>query len=102
MSVALLVIGVLFLTAAVRGKQDLLFDTLKDDFTGPNNFIIWGLAVFLVSAVGYYRPLKPLSNAFLVLVFVVLFLSHRGFIEKFMAQIRSGSSGGGSFPNFSI
>ena len=89
MPVALLVIGILFLTAAVRGKQDLLFETLRDDFTGPNNFLLWGMAIVMVTAVGYYKPLKPLSNAFLVLVFVVLLLSHRGLIDKFMQQIRT-------------
>lgn len=91
MPVALLLIGVVFLTAAVRGTHDQLFATLKDDFTGPNNFLYWGLAIILVTSVGYYRPLKPLSNAFLFLVFVVLILAHRGLIEKFMEQIRSAN-----------
>lgn len=97
MPLALLVIGTLFLTAAVRGKQDLLFDTLKDDFTGPNNFLYWGLSIFIVTSAGYYKPLRPLSNAFLVLIVIVLFLAHRGFIEQFMAELgatqRSSLSG---------
>jgi len=106
MPLALLLIGVVFLTAAVRGTHTLLFETLKDDFTGPNNFLYWGLALFVISAAGYYRPLKPLSNAFMLLVVLVLFLSNRGFFEKFMEQIGStqtnsptqapqSSSGGG-------
>lgn len=96
MPLALVLLGVLFLTAAVRGNKcngqqcsDLLFTTLKDDFTGPNNFIYWGLALFLIGALGYYKPLKPLSNAFLGLVILVLFISNRGFFQKFMEQISS-------------
>lgn len=89
MPMVLLVIGIVFLTAAIRGKQELLFDTLKDDFTGSNNFIYWGLSLFVIGAVGYYKPLRPISNSFMVLVIIVLFLSHEGFFQKFMAQIRS-------------
>lgn len=89
MPLALVIIGAIFLTAAVRGKQDDLFALLKDDFTGPNNFFYWGLSIWFVSAIGYYKPLKPLSNALLVLVFIVLVLSHRGLIESFMRQIGS-------------
>lgn len=96
MPLALILLGVLFLTAAVRGNKcngqqcsDLLFSTLKDDFTGPDNFIYWGIALFIIGAAGYYKPLKPLSNAFLGLVIIVLFLSNRGFFVKFMDQIRT-------------
>jgi hypothetical protein len=96
MPLALILLGVLFLTAAVRGNKcngqqcsDLLFSTLKDDFTGPDNFIYWGLALFIIGAAGYYKPFKPLSNAFLGLVILVLFISNRGFFNKFMEQISS-------------
>jgi hypothetical protein len=88
MPIALFVIGVIFLVAAVRGKQDILFDTLKDDFAGPNNFIYWGVAIWVITAVGYIKALKPLSHAFLVLVFLAMFIRNKGFFEKFMEQIR--------------
>jgi hypothetical protein len=88
MPLALIVIGIVFLTAAIRGTQRDLFDTLKDDFTGPDNFLYWGLALFVIGAVGYYRPLRPISNSFMVLVVIVLFLSNRGFFERFMQQVR--------------
>jgi hypothetical protein len=96
MPLALILLGVLFLTAAVRGDKcngqqcsDVLFSTIKDDFTGPNNFIYWGIALFVIGGAGYYKPLKPLSNAFLGLVILVLFISNRGFFVKFMQQIRT-------------
>lgn len=96
MPLALLLIGILFLTAAARGNKcngqqcsDMLFTTLKSDFTGPDNFIYWGIALFIIGAAGYYKPFKPLSNAFLLLVILVLFLSNRGFFAKFMEQIGS-------------
>jgi hypothetical protein len=55
----------------------------------PNNFIYWGIALFIIGAAGYYKPLKPLSNAFLGLVILVLFISNRGFFARFMEQIKS-------------
>jgi hypothetical protein len=91
MPLALFIFGVLFLTAAVRGKHEELFGLLKDDFTGPNNFLYWGLSIFAITGVGYYKPLRPVSNAFLVLVVFALFLSMRkngqDFFGMFMSQI---------------
>lgn len=47
---------------------------LTNDFTGPNNFVYWLAAILIIGAIGYIEKLKPLSNAFLVLVVVVLIL----------------------------
>lgn len=89
MPIALIVIGTVFLTAAIRGKQDLLFATLKDDFAGPNNFIVWGLAIWAITAIGYSKALRPLSHAFLALLIIVMFIKNRGFFEQFMSQIKN-------------
>jgi hypothetical protein len=91
MPIVLLVIGIIILVAAIRGKDevDKLIDILKDDFASENNFLIWGLAFFIIGAVGYYPPLRPLSRSFMVLVILGLFLSNEGFFNKFMAQIRA-------------
>jgi hypothetical protein len=94
MPLAFLIVGVLFLVAAVRGKDysDELLTTIKDDFTGPNNFFYWGIALFIIGAVGYYKPLRGVSNSFLLLVIIVLFFSNRGFFQKFMDQISATQS----------
>lgn len=92
MPIALLAIGIIFLVAAVRGKHEDLFDLIKDDFTGPNNFFYWVISIWVIGAVGYYKPLRPLSVAFLTLVILILFLSNKGFFRKFLDQV--GSTGG--------
>jgi hypothetical protein len=89
MALALLIIGALFLSAAIRGKQQLLFDTLKDDFAGSPNFFTWALALIILSALGKVKAIKPVSDAFLVLVVLILFISNRGFFNKFMAQVNA-------------
>ena len=90
MPIALLIIGAVFLTAAIRGSDatKLLFATLKDDFAGPNNFLVWALAVWAITAIGYSKALRPLSHAFLVLVFLAMFISNKNFFEKFLSQVR--------------
>lgn len=91
MPLVLLFIGIVLLVAAIRGKDqvDKLVGILKDDFASSNSFLVWGIAFFIIGAVGYYQPLRPLSRSFMLLVVIVLFLSNEGFFNKFMAQIRA-------------
>lgn len=100
MPFALLLIGVWLLIAGVRNtagpatQPGTLFYLLHNDFTGPNNFIYWFLAIILIGAVGYIPKLKPVSTGFLALVLVVLFLKRGnvngvggGFFSQFLTGI---------------
>lgn len=104
MPLAFLIIGTLFIVAAVRGKDkvDELFSTLKSDFTGPGNFFYWGLSLFLIGAIGYYKPLKPVSTAFMTLVILVLIIAHKGFIQQFMDQLNGTTTVSSSDLNESV
>lgn len=92
MSLGLLVIGIVFVIAAVRDHSGELFSLLRKDFTGSNNFLYWLLAIGLVGAIGYIPKLKPLSTAFLVLIIVAILLSHKGFFADLQAAISSSST----------
>lgn len=74
MPFALLLVGLVLLISGVKNTQDTLFATVKGDFTGPDNFIYWFVAIIIIGAIGYVPKLKPISTAFLALVIVVLFL----------------------------
>ncbi len=80
MPFALLLIGVWLLIAGVRDtagpstQPGTLFFLLHNDFTGPENFVYWFIAIVLIGALGYIPKLKPVSTAFLVLIIMVLFL----------------------------
>lgn len=90
MPIALLFIGAVFIVAAIRGTHKELFEILKDDFGGSPNFFTWGLGFFFIGLVGYNKTLKPISDAFLVLLFVAIFLtSGRGFFDQLNSQIRN-------------
>jgi len=99
MPIALVFIGVVILVVAIRGTEKEFFALLKSDFTGPGNFIYWVLAFYLIGAVGYFPPLRKLSNTFLVLVILALFLSNRGFFVKFTDALKG--NGGSDFGGIS-
>ena len=96
MPFALLIIGAVLLVAAVKGTTDSLFSLVVKDFTGPQNFIYWMVAILLIGSLGYIPKLKPVSVSLLGLVVLVLFLSRGdpkyvggGFFEKFTAGLGS-------------
>lgn len=96
MAFAFLLAGILFFVAAYRGKDstDELLAILKADFTGPDNFFVWALAIGVVVALGYLPKMRPLSNALFVLVIVAIILAHSNssgdnFVTKFFKQIRA-------------
>lgn len=99
MPFALLILGAVLLVAAVRGTQDDLFTLVKGDFTGNGNFLYWVVVLLIIGAVGYIPKLKPLSDAFLVLMVVVIFIKAGnpqsgtgGFFSKFTSAIGSTSA----------
>lgn len=71
--------GTLLSTPAATGGQPGpgLLTLFYDDFVGPGNMFVWLLALGLVGSVGYVRQLRPVSDAFLVLIIIVLIVSAR-------------------------
>jgi hypothetical protein len=96
MPVLFLFVGILFLTASVRGGEypKQLLDLFKKDLTGPNNFFVWLAAIGGIAAIGFVKELKPFSNAFLTLIFIVLIIvkkdkDGKDFFSSFISQLRS-------------
>lgn len=109
MPFVLMLAGAVLIVAAVRNTQQQLFYLLALDFTGQNNFIYWFLSILVIGALGYIPKAKPLSDGFLILVILVLFLRKgTGFFDMFQKQIAltdkstpqvsaTGATGGQSF-----
>lgn len=90
MPIAFLFIGAIFIVAAIRGTHKELFEIMRDDFFGSPSFFSWGLAFVFIGLMGFNKTFKPVSDAFLVLLFVVIFLrSGEGFFDKLTTQIRN-------------
>lgn len=96
MPFALLAIGILLVIAAYNNTQDVLAAQIKKDFSGKTGFIYWIAAIVLVGALGYIRPLQPVSRGFLALILVVLFLTNSGAFAKFNAALSGAASGDAS------
>ena len=90
MPFVLIIAGIVLLIAAIRNSQGDLFHLLAGDFTGPNNFIFWFVSILIIGAIGYIPKLKPVSDGFLILVILVLFLRRgSGFFDMFQKQINT-------------
>lgn len=88
MPFVLLIVGVVLVVAGFRGELSNLWALLRGDFTGQGNYIFWALSILVIGSVGYIERLRPIANAFLTLVIIVLFLSNRGFFQKFTSALQ--------------
>lgn len=78
-------VAILLIVSAINDKTEILSDLVVSDFKGSDKiapFQIWILALFLIGALGYVKQIKPLANAFLVLVILIMILSNKGFFGK--------------------
>jgi hypothetical protein len=85
-----LIVGLGFLVVAVRGTQKDAFALLQSEFSGPNSFVRWALAIFILGALGYIPVIKPVTRALLVLVLLVIILTNgKGLFAQFNTQVRN-------------
>lgn len=92
----LLIVGLVLLSSAIQGTQDNLVNLMLGDFSGPNNFFYWVVALIIIGAIGYVPKLKPVSDLFLALLILVLVLKRGnpsgiggGFFNQFTAALTS-------------
>lgn len=95
MAFVLLFIGLVLLIVGVRGEQDAFNRLMFDLFTGPNNLTFWALAILMVGAFGYIKPLRGVAIAFMTLVLLALLLSknNQQFFTRLVDQVRAGTAG---------
>ena len=91
MPIFLLIVGVLLIIIAINDKTSELSQLISEDFkpsaSGVPGFPVWILAIFIAGSLGYVRELRPVANAFLVLIMVSLVLSNRGFFTRFKSAV---------------
>jgi len=92
MTITAILIGLILVVAAIRGNQDELFDLVKDDFTGSNNFIVWIVAIGFLFALTKVEQVKPIANAFIGLLLLVVIIGNRNFPQEFMRQVKAGTN----------
>lgn len=86
MPFVLLIFGAAFAISGYHGNAKKLFALLGSEFSGTPSFGKWAIAILAIGATGYIKPLKTISDSFVVLIVVVLFLSDKGFFSSFSQQ----------------
>ena len=90
MPFVLIILGLILFVTAIKGTTGQLASLFASDTFGQGGYLYWLVAILIVGAVGYIKPLKTLSDSFVVLLLIVLFL----------ANGKPGANGGGFFKQF--
>lgn len=92
MAVVFVFIALILIIAGVRGETQRVTDTLKSDINysmgHASQFGMWIVVMLVLSAVGSWKPVRPVTDAFIVLIILVFLLKNRGFFAKFMAAFQ--------------
>jgi len=102
MPFVLAIIGITLIVTAIRGTSGTLFANLQADFTGSGNFIYWFISIGVIGSLGYVKKLAPITNLFLVLVLLVMFIANKGFFAQFMSAIKSPATNCGQTQGASV
>lgn len=100
MPFAFIIVGLVLLIAGVRNTVTQLTALVKGDLTGTGSFVPWIVSILIIGALGYIKPIAPISRMFLVLVIVVLILkdgnpaknSNGGLFASFNSQLFAPST----------
>lgn len=72
------IIAILFIVIGARGQSSNAIALLKSEFTGSGSFIQFLIAILIVGFIGYIKPLKLVSDGFLLLILISMFLADKG------------------------
>jgi hypothetical protein len=91
MPFALVLIGLMLIATGVQDTYVAMGSQLKKDFTGPQSFTMWAVAMIMLGMLGYIEQLRRLSWLFMFLVVLALFLSQgTDFLGKLQSSISKG------------
>jgi hypothetical protein len=90
----ILIVAIVMIVAALRGQQSNMFTLLRSEFSGTNSFIPCSLAIIVLAVVGNIKPIRPVADGFIVLVFVVMLVAPAntqggGFFAQLNAALRA-------------
>ena len=85
MPLILILAGAVLMVTAFRGTEHEFAQQATQDF-GATGFLAWGAAVLILGAIGYYKPLRGVSDLMLALVIVAVALANGGLFAQ-LAQV---------------
>jgi hypothetical protein len=90
----LILIGLMLFVTAINQTTGQFGHMLLVDTFSNGGYLYWAFAIFIIGAIGYVKSLKTISDYFLVLVILVLFLSHKGVFSQFNAALQNIANSG--------
>ena|SRR5271165_666592 len=94
MVLALLLVGILLVTAGVRGTAGSLSTQFGSDMTGTDGFIVWLGALLVIGLIGYVPGFQRPSRYLLALVLVVILLANNGVFAQLVTGIAQADAAG--------
>jgi hypothetical protein len=89
MPLIFLILGILFLVLARNNTQGDFETLLKSEFSGSQSFIVWVSALVILGLVGFWKPARPITDAAIGLIILVLILSNKGLFAQFNNALRN-------------
>lgn len=110
MPFALVIFGLIFIVTGVKGTTKALGRQVVSDFSGPQSFLYWFIAIGAVGALGAVPAFKNFSRAFMTLIIVAMVIRNGGVFDKLIEAIKTGpiaperdaASSGNNLPGTSI
>ena len=98
MPFALTAVGLILIITGFQNTYKQFGATVAGDFSGPNNFLYWMVAVMIVGALGYIKGLETFSRTFMTLIVISLVIAMYKKNPNVFSDIQSGISTGSSTP----
>lgn len=86
MPFAIIFIALILIVTGFKGTTGTLTANITQD---AKEIFVPVIAIFVIGAIGYIPGLKKVSDGFLALILLAMFLSNRGFFSKFNQAIRN-------------
>jgi len=88
MPIVLIILGAMMVDLGFRGTAQAFAQQLGKDFDSTE-FLAWIAALTIIGAIGFYSPLRRVSDIFMALVIFGLLFSNEGVIAEFVQAVRS-------------
>lgn len=92
MPFALIFAGAIMLISAVRGTEKQLGTLVKQDFSGPGNFLYWFLGIVAAGSIGYIKQFETSSRYLILFMLIAFLISNRRGIASLPEQLSQATS----------
>jgi len=96
MPFALTFLGLMLIITGFQDTYKQAGSLVRSDFSGPNNFLFWLVAILIVGSLGYIKGLETFSKTFMALLLIGIVVTqykNNNNIFNVVANLLSGSTG---------